>query len=131
MVIQDNGSYVIGIPTPLVVASSTTSFWIQENKALWISVYIIPPILFNLLNVRKFGEIEFWLSSIKVYTFVSLVILGLLLLMGASTAPQLLGTTLSPNVTDYPLIQCVHPSQDYCVSSPGFNCTTLVREFAY
>ena len=131
MVIWDNGSYVIGIPTPLVAAASITSYWIQENSALWISVYIIPPILFNLLNVRKFGEIEFWLSSIKVYTFIGLIILGLLLLMGASTAPLLLGTRPLNNVTHYPLIQCDHPALDDCVSSPGFNCTSLVHKVAY
>lgn len=121
----------MGIPTPLVAAASIMSYWVQENSALWISVYIIPPILFNLLNVRRFGEVEFWLSSIKVYTFVGLVFFGLFLLMDASTAPRLLGTKPFSNVTDYPLIQCDHPALDDCVSSPGFNCTSLVRKIAY
>lgn len=128
---MDDGSYAMGIPTPLVAAASITSYWIQENTALWISVFIIPPIIFNLLNVRRFGEIEFWLSGIKVYTFVGLIILGFLLLMGASTAPQLLGTRPFNNVTHYPLIQCDNGTRDDCVSSPGFNCTTLVDEAAY
>src|SRR6266496_274630 len=110
----------MGIPTPLVAASSITSYWIQENSALWISVYIIPPVLFNLLNVRRFGEVEFWLSSIKVYTLVGLVIFGLLLLMGASTAPRHFGTELLQNVTHYPLIACDNPASDHCVSEPGF-----------
>jgi amino acid permease len=128
---MDDGSYVMGIPTPLVAAASITSYWIQENTAVWITVFIIPPIIFNLLNVRRFGEIEFWLSGIKVYTFVGLIMLGFLLLMGASTAPQLLGTRPLNNVTHYPLIQCNNSTLDDCVSSPGFNCTTLVDEAAY
>lgn len=99
------------------------TFWIPTSRlssALWLTVYFIAPIVFNVFNVRRYGEFEFWLTSIKVITCVGLIILGMLLLMGASTAPLLLGT--SP---DHRLIQCTDPLRDNCVALPGFNCIIL------
>ena len=120
----------MGIPTPLVAAASITSYWVQESSAIWIVVFVIPPILFNFLNVRRFGEIEFWFSTIKVYTIVGLIILGLLLFMDATTAARLLGTRPLQNVTDYTLIPCDNPHLDDCVSFPGFNCTAPLERVA-
>jgi amino acid permease len=118
--IKYNCSYAMGIPTPLVAAANITSFWAptnQLNPGLWISVYLVAPIAFNFFNVRRYGEIEFWLASIKVITCVGLVVLGFLLLMGASTAPLLLGTDPNHNI-----IPCTNNTSDNCVQMPGFNC---------
>ena len=97
------------------------TFWIpadQISPAVWISVYMLFPIVFNFFNVRRYGEIEFWLTTAKVITCMGLIVLGILLPMGASTTPRLLGT--SPK---YDLIQCVNATVDNCVSPPGFVCT--------
>jgi len=115
--------FVVAFPAKLVAASSLMRFWVpasQVNPAVWISVYAVLPIAFNMFNVRRYGEIEFWLSTLKVLTCVGLIILGLLLAMGASTESALLGTN-----SDNGLIACVNATIDNCVSAPGFNCISF------
>jgi yeast amino acid transporter len=111
----------MGVPFPLIAAAGIMSFWVpatQVSPAVWISVFLIPQITFNFFNVRKYGEIEFWLTSIKVLTCVGLIILGILLAMGASAETPLLGTD-----SNHHLIQCLNATTDNCVSPPGFICT--------
>ena len=112
------GRYVV--PFPYVAAANTMAFWLPtQSPAIWISVYLLVPITFNLLNVRRYGEFEFWLTSIKVVTCVGLFILGISLPMDASPEPPLLGT----NSTTHEVMQCLDPAQ--CLEQPGFSCITL------
>lgn len=109
------------VPFPLVAASNIMSFWIPKSQispAVWISVYFLLPITFNLFNVRRYGELEFWLTSIKVLACIGLIFLGILLPMDASTEPLLLGT----NSTTHEIIQCLNSTVDECVAQPGFKC---------
>jgi amino acid permease len=115
--------FVVAFPAKLVAASSLMRFWVPEDHvhpAVWISVYAVLSITFNLFNVRRYGEIEFWLTTLKCITLAGLIILGLLLAMGASNESWLSGTN-SNNV----LIPCNDLSTDNCVSLPGFKCIIL------
>jgi L-asparagine transporter-like permease len=50
-------------------------YWVPRGKVnpgVWIAVFLIVITLINECGVRLFGEIEFWLSTVKV-----LVILGI------------------------------------------------------
>jgi amino acid permease len=125
LVSPPNTSYVMGIPTPLVAATSIMSFWVstdQVNPAVWISIFLVFPIIFNMFNVRRYGEIEFWLTSIKTTTCVGIIILGILIPMGASTATPLWGTN-----SQHELVPCdltVVPNN--CTGQPGFYCSNLL-----
>ena len=55
--------------------------WIPELAGLAI-VFVI-----NRLNVRVFGEVEFWISLLKIVTIVAFLILGGLLLTGVAPSP--------------------------------------------
>jgi hypothetical protein len=118
--------YLVGFPAKLVAATSTMTFWIPEdqiNPAVWISLYAAIPIVFNMFNVRRYGEIEFWLATIKVTAFVGIIISGLLLPLGASSATRLLGTD-----QNHVLVPCDDPVTDNCVSPPGFICMTSLNQ---
>jgi L-asparagine transporter-like permease len=52
--------------------------WVTELAGL-VTVYAI-----NRLNVRVFGEIEFWISLLKIVTILLFLIVGILLLSGAT-----------------------------------------------
>jgi amino acid permease len=103
------------------------AFWLPNDKynpSIWISVFLVIPVLFNMFNVRRYGEIEFWLTVIKLITIVGLIVLGILLPMNASPTTRLLGTDLDT----LELVEC--PSSDVvsgnvtCVGTPGFGCTS-------
>ena len=107
-------------PNKLVASATYMTFWIpqsQINPAVWISAYMIAPIIFNMFNVRRYGEIEFWLTLQKVVTFVVLNAFGLHMAMGASTVEPLWGTD-----ENYNLIPCNNSTAFPCVGPLGFNC---------
>jgi len=112
--------YLVAFPAKLVAGASLMRFWLsksQVNPAVWITTFLVFPIAFNMFNVRKYGEIEFWLTTIKITAFIGIILLGLLLPMAASTATPQYGTA-----SDFSLIPCLNASTDNCVSPAGFYC---------
>jgi len=92
------------------------AYWSDESRFLWISIFFVFPILFNILNVRRYGEIEYWFTAIKVVTIVGLIICGLLIAMDV-TGTALLGTD-----QDYRPVPCANNTIGQCLTNPGFGC---------
>jgi len=79
-------------------------------------------VLFNLLNVRRIGEIEYWLTILKVTTIIGLISLGILLPMGVSVGTRKLGTVGQVEAQNLIAVPC--PSSALpCLDAPGFPCT--------
>jgi amino acid transporter len=99
-------------------------FWTNSvPEAAWIAIFLVLPIVFNLLNVRRYGEIEFWLTTTKVTMIVILIVLGILLPMGASPENMLLGTS-----ADYRPVPCDQNVIGECLPTHGFNCLTQLQD---
>jgi len=96
------------------------SFWVTDNKlrSVWMTIVFIIVILLNFMNVRRYGDIEYWMTVVKIETLVGLIVLGILLPMGASAGTRKLGTLnghiVSCPTTSVPGIMCLE--------SPGFAC---------
>lgn len=92
------------------------SYWSDKPRALWISIFFLFPIGFNVLNVRRYGEIEYWFTAIKIVTIVGLSITGLLIAMEV-TGTALLGTdaNLRP-------VSCAENVIGECLTDSGFGC---------
>lgn len=104
-------------------------FWTDKVPAgVWITIALIIPVAFNLLNVRKNGEIEFWLTMTKIALLITLIITGILLAMGASSGPYLLGTD-----ENFRSLDCVFndANRGECLPMPGFNCIFSSSEVSY
>jgi amino acid permease len=107
----------------LVALQNVMAIWLPEEKYIyiWITIFFGAIVLFNLLNVRRYGEIEYWLTVTKLTTIVGLIILGLVLSMGASAKTRQLGTSL-----DNTAIPCPGNAADgQCLGTPGFECTSI------
>ncbi|KAL8967975.1 MAG: hypothetical protein Q9197_005134 [Variospora fuerteventurae] len=77
--------YIIVTPNQLTAAALVIQYWVPRervNPGVFIAVFLVAIILINYLGIKYFGEIEFWLSSIKVLTIVGLLILSLVLVLG-------------------------------------------------
>lgn len=77
--------YIIVTPNQLTAAALVISFWIDREKVnpgVWIAVFLVVIVLINYLGIKIFGELEFWLSSIKVLTICGLILLCLVLFLG-------------------------------------------------
>jgi len=116
-------SCIMIIPNEAVAMSEIIDYWgTAKNvpQGAWIAIFISLSILFNFLNVRRYGELEYWFTMTKVVTLTILIFLGILLPLGATTGGPLLGT----NGTEP--IHC-NTINDTCLTSPGFNCTSFHR----
>lgn len=77
--------YIIVTPNQLTAAALVISFWVDRervNPGVWIAVFLLVIILINYLGIKIFGELEFWLSSIKVLTICGLILLCVILFFG-------------------------------------------------
>ncbi|KAF2430787.1 amino acid permease Dip5 [Tothia fuscella] len=77
--------YIIVTPNQLTAAALVIQYWVKPEKVnpgVFITVFLIVIVLINYIGVKYFGEIEFWLSSIKVLVICGLIILSLVLALG-------------------------------------------------
>ncbi|KAE8233512.1 hypothetical protein CF326_g1449 [Tilletia indica] len=83
--------YLIITPSQLNASALLLSFWSDVSPAVWVSVFLAVILLLNLGGVKLFGEIEFWLSFIKIVTLTGLIILGICIDLGASPSGDRIG----------------------------------------
>ena len=72
-------------PNQLTAAALVLQYWVPREKVnpgVFIAVFLVVIVCINYFGVRFFGELEFWLSSIKVIVIVALIILSLVLAFG-------------------------------------------------
>jgi D-serine/D-alanine/glycine transporter len=88
--------WIVAAIAEIIAISGYISFWLP-NLPLWISAVGITLLLLilNLLNVRTFGELEFWMAIVKVVAIVGLIFLGLYLCMTGFVSPAGIQTKVS------------------------------------
>ncbi|HEY8911209.1 MAG TPA: amino acid permease [Desulfosporosinus sp.] len=74
--------YVVVSMAELSVVGVYINYWFPEVPT-WISalVFLILITLVNLINVKAFGEFEFWFSLIKVVAIVAMILFGLFIIV--------------------------------------------------
>jgi len=76
--------YILVAMTELTAIGKYINYWWPHIPA-WVSVLIffLAVTLANLANVKIYGESEFWLSMIKVFAIIAMIIFGIYLLVTA------------------------------------------------
>jgi L-asparagine transporter-like permease len=76
--------YILVAMTELTAVAKYINYWWPHIPA-WSSVlfFFVIITLINLLNVKFYGESEFWLAIIKVTAVISMIVFGLYLLLTA------------------------------------------------
>jgi yeast amino acid transporter len=60
-------------------------YWVDRDKVnpgVFITIFLIAIVAINWLGIRFFGELEFWLSSVKVVVICGIILLSLILALG-------------------------------------------------
>ncbi|KAK4561380.1 amino acid transporter [Recurvomyces mirabilis] len=86
--------YIITTPNQLTAAALVIQYWCppdRVNPGVFIAVFLVAIIAINYLGISWFGEIEFWLSSIKVLVIIGLIILMVILAAGGGPNHQATG----------------------------------------
>ncbi|RMD43172.1 hypothetical protein DV735_g1964, partial [Chaetothyriales sp. CBS 134920] len=77
--------YIIITPNQLTAAAFVIQYWVDRdriNPGVFITAFLVAIVTINWLGIRFFGEIEFWLSSIKVVVIIGVIILSFVLALG-------------------------------------------------
>lgn len=111
-------TYALDYANKAMAATNYMRFWKSSvTPSIWISIILIVPILLNFFDVRRYGEIQYWLTTI-----VGLIILGISLSMGCAPGPLLTGTN-----SQYCLMPC--PGNDMpigaCISPLALNISAF------
>ncbi|KAA1469476.1 dicarboxylic amino acid permease [Dentipellis sp. KUC8613] len=84
--------YLIVTPNNINAAGAVVQYWNQSvHIAVWMVIFIVFIFAINLLGVRVFGELEFWLSSIKVISLIGLMLMGLIIDLGGNPRHDRIG----------------------------------------
>ena len=93
-------------------------YWGQTNRGVAIGLFLLLPLLANFLNVRKYGEFEFWATLLKITVIIVIIIVGGVFVAGG-TGSLLLG--LDEN---YRTVPCSENAVSFpCVEPTGFICS--------
>lgn len=84
--------YIITTPNQLTASALIIQEWPattadKVNPGVWVAIFLVTICAINYFGIKFFGELEFWLSSIKVLTIVGVIILSFLLAVGAGPGP--------------------------------------------
>lgn len=77
--------FSITLPAELSAAAIVVGYWNTSHKllALWITLFYLAIMVINFMDVRYYGEFEFWFSVIKILTIIALIFFGFLMPLGA------------------------------------------------
>lgn len=77
--------FVVVTPNQLTAAALVMSFWVEPastNPGVWIAISLVLIILINFWLTPRIGQLEFWLSSFKIFVTIGLIVLSLVLALG-------------------------------------------------
>ncbi|CAE7096409.1 unnamed protein product [Rhizoctonia solani] len=86
--------YLIVTPNNINAAGVVIRYWDVHGKvhiAVWMVILIALIFFVNLLGIRVFGELEFWLSSIKVLALIGLILMGIIIDLGGNPQHDRIG----------------------------------------
>ncbi|EFX03612.1 amino-acid permease [Grosmannia clavigera kw1407] len=76
-------SWLTILPFELTAASITIQFWREDlNVGIWIAVFLVVLCTIQIFGVRGYGEVEFFLSMIKIAACTGFIILGIIINCG-------------------------------------------------
>ena len=74
--------YILVSMAELTVVGIYVAYWFPDFPAWATSLIVLVTItVLNLINVRMYGEMEFWFALIKVLAVIGMIVLGLVLIV--------------------------------------------------
>lgn len=81
--------YILVSMAELTVVGIYVAFWFPDFPA-WVTslIVLLSVTALNLVNVKVYGELEFWFALIKVLALIGMIILGLILVVFGLGGPD-------------------------------------------
>ncbi|PFH52077.1 hypothetical protein AMATHDRAFT_140970 [Amanita thiersii Skay4041] len=81
----------VSVASDLTAAQLVMQYWVTWNT--WVVSLLIWVVLvgINAVHVRAYGELEYWISSLKVITIMAFIVVGILVNAGVNSDHQFIG----------------------------------------
>ncbi|VUC32763.1 unnamed protein product [Clonostachys rosea] len=86
--------YIIVCPNQLTAGALVLQYWVDRDKVnpgVFIAIFLVTITSINYFGIRFFGEIEFWLSSLKVFTIIGIILFSLVITCGGGPSGEAIG----------------------------------------
>ncbi|KDR75290.1 hypothetical protein GALMADRAFT_69558 [Galerina marginata CBS 339.88] len=83
----------VSVASDLTAAQLVLQFWAVENAWIVSVIFWVFLVGVNALHVGGYGELEYWLSSLKVVTVVVFIVIGMLVNVGLNPEHKFIGLT--------------------------------------
>ncbi|KAJ3749272.1 amino acid permease-domain-containing protein [Lentinula detonsa] len=81
----------VSVASDLTAAQLVLQFWTVQHSWIVSLVFWVFLVGINAVHVRAYGELEYWLSSLKVVTIIIFIILGILVNVGVNQEHEYIG----------------------------------------
>jgi len=82
----------VSLASDLTAAQLVLQFWTTWNSWVVSLLFWVFLVSVNAIHVRAYGELEYWLSFLKVATIIVFIIVGILVNVGVNTSHQYIGS---------------------------------------
>ncbi|KAI8085034.1 amino acid permease/ SLC12A domain-containing protein [Halteromyces radiatus] len=77
-------NWSVGVAVELTGVALIMEFWVQSvNSVIWSVICLVILVAINVFAVKGYGEVEYWISFIKILTILVFIIIGLCVDTGA------------------------------------------------
>ncbi|GAV30026.1 hypothetical protein PMKS-003532 [Pichia membranifaciens] len=73
-------------PAEVTAAAFVIQYWTDINPGAWITIFLVAMVVLEFCAVKYFGEVEFWIGLIKIFTITGLIIVGIVIFFGGAPA---------------------------------------------
>ncbi|KAI7908010.1 amino acid permease/ SLC12A domain-containing protein [Cokeromyces recurvatus] len=78
-------NWSVGVAVELTGVAMMMEYWVKDvNSVIWSIICLALLVCINVFSVKGYGEIEYWISFIKVLTVIAFVIVGICVDTGAA-----------------------------------------------
>ncbi|TXT16043.1 hypothetical protein VHUM_00546 [Vanrija humicola] len=85
-------TWTIFLPSELSAIAVLVNLWnTSVNNAVWISIFLVAAVGINMMGSAWYGETEFWLSYIKIFLIVGLIIVDIVISAGGVKGAPAIG----------------------------------------
>ncbi|KAI7870735.1 amino acid permease/ SLC12A domain-containing protein [Spinellus fusiger] len=71
-------NWAVGVAVELTGVAIIVEYWIQSvNSVVWNIICLLLLVAINVFSVKGYGEIEYWISFIKIFVVIVFIIVGL------------------------------------------------------
>lgn len=85
-------TWTIFLPSELSAIAVLINLWnTSVNNAVWISIFLVAAVSINMMGSAWYGETEFWLSYVKIFLIVGLIIVDIVISAGGVKGAPAIG----------------------------------------